>query len=158
MTELKPCPFCHGEREPTVNGGACFVVCHGCGCEGPSEPTELAAIAAWNTRASPWRPIEGAPRDGTRVLLWYPKYGPSTGHWHELIDGSGKWDGHSLLNKDAEPTKFMFIQPPESEKRIAKVATQIVPAKDWGRTLWPSFRRAVLAGAGSEAGRDKKET
>lgn len=61
---------------------------------------------------SPWRPIETAPRDGTRVLLLIPPYGAGSGHWDE------KWIGHFVLNREAPPTYWMPLPtPPQTEPR-----------------------------------------
>lgn len=69
-----------------------------------------------------WRPIEECPRDGTHVLLWWPRqyHAPIVGYWrdkHELYVGwhvSG-W-AHNKL--DTEPTHFMLLPPaPKSGER-----------------------------------------
>lgn len=57
---------------------------------------------------SEWQPIETAPKDGTRILAWVPPYGPSTAHYND-----GQWRCHSVLNKDAVPTLWQPIMPPE---------------------------------------------
>lgn len=65
---------------------------------------------------SDWQPIKDAPEGRTlhngtmseRVLLWVPPYGASTGH-HD----NGKWHCHSILNKEAVPTLWKRIDPPE---------------------------------------------
>lgn len=70
-----------------------------------------------------WKPISEAPRDGTRVLLFVPPYGHSTGHWTErqaLGEGyfptEGRWSCHSVLNKEAEPKYWLPLPPtPDSE-------------------------------------------
>lgn len=81
---LLPCPFCGGRGE--VGGLIPWVECQACEASGPQAETEEAAIAAWNTRAHSaeiagalrdaerWRPIETAPRDGTKVLLYHHGY------------------------------------------------------------------------------------
>ena len=70
-----------------------------------------------------WQPIETAPRDGTRILLFSQKYGPSTGHWSEqkeLQEGyfpvEGHWKMHSVLNKEEKPTHWMpLLEPPKED-------------------------------------------
>jgi len=42
--------------------------CASCGLEGPKHSTPEAAVEAWNTRPSPWQPIETVPYD-TMVLM-----------------------------------------------------------------------------------------
>lgn len=75
--QLLPCPFC-GPGQSVVSAwlddvsNRWRVGCGRCGCSTgihTRDESEAPAIAAWNRRASPWRPIETAPRDGTRVLL-----------------------------------------------------------------------------------------
>ena len=64
-----------------------------------------------------WQPIETAPKDGTRVLLFVPKYGAMSGHFP--IYGTStqeKWNLHSCLNKEAIPTHWMPLpEPPKGE-------------------------------------------
>jgi Lar family restriction alleviation protein len=120
---LLPCPFCHGDKLRVVADHSYYGVCYGCGAEGPHQPDESAAIAAWNRRPSirpdgemverackivhegvwkhmgseqrgqlrnrmraaltaalqvqaqgGWRPIESAPKDGTRFAFTNGEY------------------------------------------------------------------------------------
>jgi hypothetical protein len=68
---------------------------------------------------SEWQPIETAPRDGRRVLLFVPPYGPSTGHYrddHNWGESASSWFAHSVLNKEAEPTHWQPLpSPPETD-------------------------------------------
>ena len=69
-----------------------------------------------------WRPIEEAPKDGTRVLLFVPPYGPSTGHYEPARANWGPnaslWICHSVLNKEASPTRFRPLPtPPETTNK-----------------------------------------
>ena len=65
--------------------------CVNCGSDGPTAKTEAEAETAWNTRAalaaptSPWLPISSAPKDGTRLWLYFPLFAGSShqeaGYW-----------------------------------------------------------------------------
>ena len=59
MTELKPCPFCGGDKVATIPcEGGFYVVCYdilhstgeGCGSSSGWHETEQKAIEAWNRR------------------------------------------------------------------------------------------------------------
>ena len=76
MTRRRPklalCPFCQGRPEfdtglldAQLPKGQEFIMCRMQSDDGLQEH----AIAAWNTRASSWRGIDSAPRDGTWVLI-----------------------------------------------------------------------------------------
>jgi Lar family restriction alleviation protein len=85
MGDLLPCPFCGGKAH-LVDMGDAYVDCTTCGAEGSwnSLGDTVAAIAAWNRRASGWQPISTAPRDGTRFIAWFPPCPQlKNGGWHE---------------------------------------------------------------------------
>lgn len=69
-----------------------------------------------------WRPIDTAPRDGTRVLLWVPPYGPSTGHYEPARVNWGPnaslWIAASVLNKEAHPTHWMPLPSPPKQDGV----------------------------------------
>ena len=67
---------------------------------------------------SDWQPIETAPKDGGRILLYVPPYGPSCGHYRESGWGRGtsNWYAASVLNKEAEPTHWMPLPAPPTLK------------------------------------------
>jgi FtsZ-binding cell division protein ZapB len=68
-----------------------------------------AALSPVQAAPSLWRPIETAPKDETRVLLFVPPYGPTTGHRGSV---SGAWRCHSVLNQEVQPTHWMPLPPP----------------------------------------------
>ncbi|WP_243350829.1 Lar family restriction alleviation protein [Stenotrophomonas acidaminiphila] len=95
--ELLPCPFC-GEAnhllvehlDGTIIHPAYQVRCDNCGAS--SGYTDRSCAELWNTRAAlrsapEWQPIETAPRDGTRILLWdADRAEPVFGRW--IDDGT----------------------------------------------------------------------
>lgn len=65
---LLPCPFCGSE--PILEEDQAFPSCSNSDCEALGPACITDPEGAWNRRTSPWRPIETAPKDGTRVDLW----------------------------------------------------------------------------------------
>ncbi len=75
--ELLPCPFCGRTNAMTIHirdGRKVACICGGCGkpefngrLDHPS--AEARAISSWNRRASPWQPIETAPK-GAPLGAW----------------------------------------------------------------------------------------
>ena len=60
--------------------------------------------------------MDAAPKDGQRLLLWVPPYGPITGHFDlGPTCEYGVWRCHSILNKEAQPTHWMFLPPPPKD-------------------------------------------
>lgn len=61
-SELKPCPFCGGQKITPFTGdgaegvGRCAAFCDCCNAEGPHCDTEAEAIIAWNQRPDPATP------------------------------------------------------------------------------------------------------
>ena len=79
--------------------------------------------------AAAWRPIETAPRDGTRVLVypaWYDAksndYRAGEAYWQRMMRKPGRWaTGASSL--PYEPTHWLPLpQPPAKEPRDADPA------------------------------------
>lgn len=64
-----------------------------------------------------WMPIESAPRDGSRVLMWYPNGGYYIGlEWNER---RARWeDGFDNGNsfKDAELSHWQPVEPPAASE------------------------------------------
>lgn len=53
VSKLLPCPLC-GSKDTFLTGGDYYVVCKGCGVEGPwNDDDPDLAVAAWNKRADP---------------------------------------------------------------------------------------------------------
>lgn len=52
QSELLPCPFC-GSKDPVQfdQTGISWIMCEGCGAEGPTREELDGAIASWNRRA-----------------------------------------------------------------------------------------------------------
>lgn len=67
-----------------------------------------------------WQPIETAPRDGTRVLLYVPPYGAMCGHNSFNLFGSmdHRWHCHSCLDRGAKPTHWMPLPPPPAGETL----------------------------------------
>lgn len=67
-----PCPFCCSHRIITIRDEEnWYVRCRSCHCEGPLEPSESEAIAAWNRRAESPRvsKLEAALREMLAEVL-----------------------------------------------------------------------------------------
>jgi hypothetical protein len=115
MSGLRECPMCGGAAELGGKGldrwaGACTNA--ECQTEGPMRKGREAATAAWNRRASPWRTMETAPRDGTDFLAlipWQRKHHQMTGCFAR--DGKfHSWPGRLVYH----PTHWQPLpEPPE---------------------------------------------
>ncbi len=100
MTDLKPCPFCGGEPSgfpkdgppETVNCLSCLIrsyVLFGFEC---GEQHGLAPDD-WNTRATDWRDISTAPRDGRRIIASTASYTePLILYWCKHNGQEAWWD------------------------------------------------------------------
>lgn len=92
---LLPCgctgkPVVAGEDTPEGAHMQFVACCRSCGQSSGYYDTAEFASAAWNRAMSGptgWRDIASAPRDGTRVMLWFPVANGGRGmsifgHWH----------------------------------------------------------------------------
>lgn len=66
-----------------------------------------------------WRPIESAPKDGTRVLVYWPYWCPTEPCIAYYSGSTGGWEGercltptHEIAFPERQPTHFMLIPPP----------------------------------------------
>jgi hypothetical protein len=71
--------------------------------------TARAALAAALPMMDGWQPIETAPNDGIRVLLWHSTWqAPSSGQWY-----GDKWSvGYDLSPFAMQPTHWRPLPPP----------------------------------------------
>lgn len=78
-----------------------------------------------------WRPIDSAPKDGTRLWLFWPGCGPddsqSVGWWHESIHGCW-WMDHADTERQ-DPTHWMPLPAPPVSSSVAAQ-----PEKEEGAT------------------------
>jgi hypothetical protein len=76
--------------------------------------SEIAALRS-QLEAMQWRPIESAPRDGTRILGWYDDfYDAGTGefvtvYYHAIPYGS--WFDTTGMPIESAPDKWMPLPP-----------------------------------------------
>ena len=76
MSELKPCPFCGCQTATDIKltdigvGSNYVMECDNCAASTGAIPYDEDTIEAWNTRASPWKPVseEGLPPHGAPVI------------------------------------------------------------------------------------------
>lgn len=121
--DLKPCPFCGKSRLVTGRGAEkrAKIRCVDCEATGPvGLDGEASAIAAWNRRSADpqvgpaWRPIESAPKDGTRFLAYQAgKDAPRYECWWQ--DDWPQWEGwQDPWDNEPEPTHWMPLPAPPS--------------------------------------------
>ena len=147
MTEkLKPCPFCGGEPrrvdlddidETDSNFGGSLIECTQCGACSPVHfEFKENLLDSWNTRATGWRPIEEAPKDGTEVLLYFGDM--DTVSYSKVViarwvRGADRWvhQNRAAFSYTYMPTHFMLITPPDSEAPATQPTT---PASHEGQS------------------------
>jgi Lar family restriction alleviation protein len=72
MTDLKPCPFCGGEKVEIKGAYVrhAFIECCKCGIAMVAGESKAEAIAAWNRRADGWIPVtERLPEEDNEEYL-----------------------------------------------------------------------------------------
>lgn len=72
-----------------------------------------------------WQPIETAPRDGSRILLYVPCYGAMSGNWSETLSpmtDDSRWHCHATINREAQPTKWMPLPAPPNDRKSDALA------------------------------------
>lgn len=70
--EILTCPFCGKKPKQGEVSKLFYISCRDNSCINPmtgSFQKREAALAAWNTRAGGWQPIESAPKDGREILV-----------------------------------------------------------------------------------------
>lgn len=147
--KLLPCPHCGGSdvrfdrhvHGSSPTGEIWSMCCYDCGATFPNRYRKELLVNAWNTRADGWQPIETAPKDGTRILLWTTTDGDAElAEYISTINGQaaqisiaqiGSWDSGNpdpdpMWTRSAcweidiigNPTHWMPIPtPPEAESR-----------------------------------------
>lgn len=116
MDKLMSCPFCGGngnivdeetERDATGKVKITWnIECEQCGTMLGYERwrTREKTISAWNRRASDWRSMETAPKDGTKILLWIGRSVLGAWSWSDDSE-SGCWrHWESMEYKSVSPT------------------------------------------------------
>jgi hypothetical protein len=108
---LKQCPICSRDNYLQIKRWTYLyrVLCLMCGTQGPARQTEAEAATAWNARASEWRDISTAPKDGSPVLTWEPNSERVVeNHWKDWGDELSHW-------AFGEPTHWQPLpEPPEA--------------------------------------------
>jgi hypothetical protein len=101
-------------RSEPGSTGAVAGTCFECGCE-LHAPFCPACNPEMVGGVDPWWPIDTAPRDGSRVLLWQvngPHAYATTGSFREYLPGAPDWRGSA--GTPFTPTHWMPLpEPPE---------------------------------------------
>jgi hypothetical protein len=92
--------------------------------EALAERDRLSNALAAARAAMTWRPIETAPKDRTRILVW-PYWGdnrPAEVQWREMKRTPGRWETTGgLVCPSANPTHWMPLPAPPVEASGAEV-------------------------------------
>jgi hypothetical protein len=86
---------------------------------------------------SDWKPIETAPKDGTRLLLWVPKAGSTTGGFDPSWSGNCWVYDNSRIKRDMEPSHWMPIPEPPT-------VTQAIRAEPSGDMVRCTIRTGTV--------------
>lgn len=110
--KLRPCK-CGARVEynpPEDADGSGWIFCRECCCEMSEMHFETTEefFAAWNRRASGWRPIAEAPKDGQVLAAFKGQFG-----WVMFLASWSLAHNRLYASGYAEPTHFMLITPPE---------------------------------------------
>ena len=132
MAELKPCPFCGGERVEVLNALEAQpemeligmsrdnwnVLCNDCFALGGTRRKALEAIEAWNQRKPRWISVEERlPEKQADVLMLF-EHNMAVGFWHDGDEDVTFWcaytDDGFYTDCDVSPTHGMLLpEPPE---------------------------------------------
>ncbi len=97
-------------------------MCISCEVMGPNLSSDAELIAAWNTRAptdalaaarGEWMPIESAPKDGTRFLIYTKQGLPLVVHYSEYGRLEDDHDTIWILDKGANTKWSPLPEPPQ---------------------------------------------
>ena len=117
--ELRECPFCGGEARKSAIRLKPVCECKNCGVMAPWGKTMDLAIAAWNNRPSPWRPIADAEKvNGRSYLLSEPEgWGhPMEGCWDNSYKAWGQIQANGGFSAfHYQPTHYMPLPPQKGE-------------------------------------------
>jgi hypothetical protein len=80
----------------------------------PDSIEQNAKTGAPKTGTVEWQPIETAPKDGRKILVWpYWSDGlPESVSWRDMKRTSGRWEGSGLFCTGASPTHWMPLPAP----------------------------------------------
>ena len=87
--------------------------------EAADEIERLRQLQAHIQDMTGWRPIESAPRDDTRILVWRPRaseFCPNVGvdRWR-MINCKKPYEGWAMSSTVSQPTHWMPLPPPPQE-------------------------------------------
>lgn len=128
---LASCPFCgktpwYGEFPSRASAERHEIACENERCWVRVEvyaASKIEATKRWNTRASAWRPISEAPKDGTLILLADKDY-VCPGFWDrdEESEGGQCWRDRTYDMGRLTPTCWQpYPDPPSVQKPKGRI-------------------------------------
>ena len=86
---------------------------------------QIRAEAQEESRPAPpldWQPIETAPKDGSRIVVWVGRYGAVIARWLRETAGTPCWWGQVSQGVAVQPTHWMPLPAPPEALRPAPAA------------------------------------